>query len=197
MLARIERALREFGSPLSALTSELFLVPDNLIRMGVPPIRIEILTSVSGVEFETCYAEKIMIRIDEMEIPVISLARLRQNKARQREDQRSVRIWKICRIESCHFSLTAFSLRIHILLLAGLHSGRMLRTQPHSDGFIFFESYLQADWLRSFEPASLARIGFVFSSNFSSPPSLFRSTLAPCPTLSLQWSCSSSSQASA
>jgi hypothetical protein len=49
--------------------------------MGVPPIRIEILTSVSGVEFESCYLEKEMVRIEEMEVPVISLARLRQNKS--------------------------------------------------------------------------------------------------------------------
>jgi hypothetical protein len=49
--------------------------------MGVPPIRIEILTSISGVGFEACYAEKEMIRVEDLEIPVISLARLRQNKA--------------------------------------------------------------------------------------------------------------------
>ena len=49
--------------------------------MGVPPIRIEILTSISGVEFEACYREKEMIRIEEIMVPVISLARLRENKA--------------------------------------------------------------------------------------------------------------------
>jgi hypothetical protein len=49
--------------------------------MGVPPIRIELLTSVSGVQFETCYAEKEMVRIEEMLVSVISLARLRENKA--------------------------------------------------------------------------------------------------------------------
>jgi len=49
--------------------------------MGVPPIRIERLTSVSGVEFESCYIEKELIRIEEIVVPVISLARLPQNKA--------------------------------------------------------------------------------------------------------------------
>jgi predicted nucleotidyltransferase len=79
--ARIEQALREFGFAATGLTSSLFLSRNNVIRMGVPPIRIEILTSVSGVEFESCYLEKEMVRIDEMEVPVISLARLRQNKS--------------------------------------------------------------------------------------------------------------------
>lgn len=49
--------------------------------MGVPPIRIEIPTSISGVEFEACYSEKELISIEELLVPVISLRRLRQNKA--------------------------------------------------------------------------------------------------------------------
>jgi hypothetical protein len=78
--AKIERALREFGFAAAALTSDLFLTPNNVIRMGVPPIRIEILTSISGVEFEPCYAEKGMVQIEDLTVPVISLARLRVNK---------------------------------------------------------------------------------------------------------------------
>jgi hypothetical protein len=79
--ARIDRALREFGFAAAGLASGLFLDRNNVVRMGVPPIRIEILTSISGVEFEACYAEKEMIRIEEIVVPVISLARLRQNKS--------------------------------------------------------------------------------------------------------------------
>jgi hypothetical protein len=79
--ARIDRALRQFGFAAAGLTCDLFLTPNNVVRMGLPPIRIEILTSISGVEFEPCYAEKEMIRIEEMVVPVISLARLRENKA--------------------------------------------------------------------------------------------------------------------
>lgn len=78
---RIHRALLEFGFGAAGLTVDLFLARNNVVRMGVPPIRIEILTSISGVEFEPCYAEKEMIQIDEMPVPVISLARLRENKA--------------------------------------------------------------------------------------------------------------------
>jgi hypothetical protein len=78
--ARIDRALRQFGFA-AGLTPDLFLARNNIVRMGVPPIRIEILTSISGVEFESCYAEKEMIQIEEILVPVISLARLRENKA--------------------------------------------------------------------------------------------------------------------
>ena len=78
---RIEQALRELGFAAAGLTSGLFLTPNNVVRMGVPPIRIEILTSISGVEFESCYVERETNRIEEIVVPVISLARLRQNKA--------------------------------------------------------------------------------------------------------------------
>lgn len=48
--------------------------------MGVPPMRLVILTSISGVEFDRCYKEREMIAIEELRVPVISLSRLRENK---------------------------------------------------------------------------------------------------------------------
>jgi hypothetical protein len=78
--ARIECVLREFGFAAAALPPDLFLAPNNVVRMGVSPIRIELLTSISGVQFETCYAERETVRIEEVLVPVISLARLRENK---------------------------------------------------------------------------------------------------------------------
>jgi aminoglycoside-2''-adenylyltransferase len=79
--ASICRALREFGFAGAGLTSDMFLARNNVVRIGMPPIRIEILTSISGVEFEICYIEKEMIQIEEIVVPVISLARLRENKS--------------------------------------------------------------------------------------------------------------------
>jgi hypothetical protein len=56
--ARIQRALCEFGFAAVLPSSDLFLTPNKVVRMGVPPIRIAILTSISGVGFEPCYREK-------------------------------------------------------------------------------------------------------------------------------------------
>jgi hypothetical protein len=39
------------------------------------------ITSISGADFETCYIEREIVQIEELLIPVISLARLRENKA--------------------------------------------------------------------------------------------------------------------
>src|ERR1700689_4423953 len=75
---RIDRALREFGFASPILAPNLFLAQNKVVRMGLPPVRIEILTSISGVEFEPCYAERETIQVEEIVVPVISLARLRQ-----------------------------------------------------------------------------------------------------------------------
>jgi len=82
--SRIERALCDFGFAAALPDGDMFLTPNKVVRMGVPPIRIEILTAISGVEFEPCYREKDLIQIEELMVPVISLARLRENKAASR-----------------------------------------------------------------------------------------------------------------
>ena len=51
----------------------LFLKERQIIRMGVPPLRIEIATSISGVRFEECYAARVIALLDEVEVNLISL----------------------------------------------------------------------------------------------------------------------------
>lgn len=48
--------------------------------MGVPPLRIELTTSIDGVEFETCFADRVIATIDGVDINIISLKHLRRNK---------------------------------------------------------------------------------------------------------------------
>ena len=56
---KICEVLREFGFNLPELSPDLFLQENKIIRMGVPPLRLEILTTISGVKFSDCYAEKL------------------------------------------------------------------------------------------------------------------------------------------
>lgn len=77
---RIVAALHEFGFTDPVLTPPLFLQPDRMVRMGVPPFRIEIATSISGVEFESCYRSRVDAVIDGVPVAVIDLASLRRNK---------------------------------------------------------------------------------------------------------------------
>lgn len=78
--ASIVQALREFGFSSPNLTEALFLAGGNVVRMGVPPMRLELLTSIAGVDFDECYAERLMVPMGDVTAPVISLHRLRQNK---------------------------------------------------------------------------------------------------------------------
>lgn len=77
---RIVTALREFGFDSPDLSTNLFLIEDRIIRMGMPPMRIEIATTISGVNFEECYKERITGEIDGVSIPIISLNHLKVNK---------------------------------------------------------------------------------------------------------------------
>ena len=77
---KIVEALKEFGFDVPELKEELFLEKENNIRMGIPPLRIEILTSIDGVEFTECYSNKEIVIIDDIEINFISLEDLKKNK---------------------------------------------------------------------------------------------------------------------
>ena len=77
---KVVMALHEFGMSRTELTKELFLESNRVVRMGVPPVRIEIITGISGVEFRDCYSRRESIEIDSVPINVISLDDLRINK---------------------------------------------------------------------------------------------------------------------
>ena len=77
---RLVEVLHEFGFGDSDPTPEMFLEGSKVIRLGVPPIRIELLTSVSGVAFEECYAERIVEDWDDVSVTVISLTKPKENK---------------------------------------------------------------------------------------------------------------------
>jgi len=78
--ARAVSALREFGFDVPELSVELLLDPDNVLRMGVPPFRLELLGSISGVGFAECYAERVVDTIDEVQVSIIGLRHLKVNK---------------------------------------------------------------------------------------------------------------------
>jgi hypothetical protein len=73
-------ALIEFGFNTPNLTDELFLTEGKNIRMGNSPLRIEILTSIDGVEFSECYSNRRIVAADDVEASVISLDDLKKNK---------------------------------------------------------------------------------------------------------------------
>ena len=77
---RIVTALNEFGFGTPELTTELLLRPNNILRMGEEPMRIEILNWASGVNFDDCYRERIVDILDGVEVTLIGLNHLKTNK---------------------------------------------------------------------------------------------------------------------
>ncbi len=77
---RIVAVLKEFGFDLPELSPELFLKEWQIIRLGVPPVRIELATTVSGVNFNECYAERVVDTLDGVKVNLISLRHLKINK---------------------------------------------------------------------------------------------------------------------
>ena len=77
---KVVAVLKDFGFDIPELQPELFLKEDQIIRMGVPPIRIEIATTISGVDFEACYRERTVDKLDGVLVNLISLEHLKINK---------------------------------------------------------------------------------------------------------------------
>lgn len=62
------------------LKSEDFLENDQIIQLGYPPNRIDILTTLKGIKFENCYKARVEIDIQGLKINFIDLENLKHNK---------------------------------------------------------------------------------------------------------------------
>lgn len=78
--AKLVGALAKFGFADAGATEALFLEPGRVVRMGVPPVRIELLTSVSGVGFAECAARKVDAVLDGVPVAIIGRDDLIANK---------------------------------------------------------------------------------------------------------------------
>jgi predicted nucleotidyltransferase len=77
---KITAALEQFGFATLELSVEDFLEPDQVVQLGNPPIRIDLLTSLTGVSFGACYDKRIVVNVEGLEINFIDLDNLRANK---------------------------------------------------------------------------------------------------------------------
>jgi predicted nucleotidyltransferase len=77
---RMVELLRAFGFGATGLSTDLFLHPHQITRMGHAPVRIEILTTVSGLDFTEAYAQRVVDIIDGIPVSVISREHLEINK---------------------------------------------------------------------------------------------------------------------
>jgi len=77
---RLLQALEAFGFGSLGLTKADFLRPGYTIQLGYPPNRIDLLTSLSDLDFATCYAAKVDDVLDEVPLHFISIDHLKASK---------------------------------------------------------------------------------------------------------------------
>lgn len=78
--SRVESAASEFGIPVTEGGRRALRDANGMIRMGYPPLRIELLTGPSGVEWDACFGRVVRMAVGDLSVPVIALEDLLVNK---------------------------------------------------------------------------------------------------------------------
>ena len=78
--------LNEFGFGSSNIKKENFLKLDNIIQLGNPPFRIDIIMYIDGVTFDECYENRTCTMIDQFEINFIGYNELIKNTKKLQEE---------------------------------------------------------------------------------------------------------------
>jgi hypothetical protein len=84
---RVHSALRAFGAPTSDLSVEDLSTPDMVYQIGVPPRRVDILTSITGVTFDEAWESRVEAAIEGVRCTFIGLAQLRTKQEGPRPTQ--------------------------------------------------------------------------------------------------------------
>jgi predicted nucleotidyltransferase len=68
----VYESLREFGAPLTNLTVKDFSEDGYFFQMGVPPIRVDVLMGIPGVQFDDCWKRRVVVEFDGLKVSFIS-----------------------------------------------------------------------------------------------------------------------------
>jgi hypothetical protein len=71
-LKRVRAALEEFGAPAAMLEQLESALDEDVLWMGVPPVRIDVVKGVPGGDFSTCFARHVRTSWDGVAVSVIS-----------------------------------------------------------------------------------------------------------------------------
>jgi len=88
-------ALKEFGAPLANLTPDDFTQKDYFYQMGKPPLRVDIMMSIPGVEFESAWKNRVIVKLDGFDISFISRTDLIAAKTASGRPQDNIDVEKL------------------------------------------------------------------------------------------------------
>jgi hypothetical protein len=77
---RLYRSLSQFGAPVTQITEHTFTEPGMVFQIGVAPRRIDVLTSIDGVNFKEAWKSRKEIEVENLPLPFISKSDLLKNK---------------------------------------------------------------------------------------------------------------------
>ncbi len=77
---KVIRALKQFGAPLANVTEADFASPEVTFQIGLPPRRIDLLTTLSGLEFVEAWADREEFPFGPLTVPFLSKASVVKNK---------------------------------------------------------------------------------------------------------------------
>lgn len=77
---RVWRALAEFGAPLRGVTMEDLHTPELIYQLGVEPQRIDFITTPAGVEFDSSWRDRVMVRVSGRDFPFLNREDLIRSK---------------------------------------------------------------------------------------------------------------------
>ncbi len=78
---RLAQALADFGFGALRVTAKDFLQEGAVVQLGYPPNRIDLITSVDGIDFAQCYEARVEALFDDVNVNFINLENLKRNKA--------------------------------------------------------------------------------------------------------------------
>lgn len=77
---RVIDALRAFGAPLHDLSESDLSAPGVVFQIGIPPLRIDVLTAIDGVTFEEAWPARMRTEFADLAVTVLSKQHTIQNK---------------------------------------------------------------------------------------------------------------------
>jgi len=77
---KLVTTLTQFGFDSLGVTTQDFQIANQIIQLGYPPNRIDLITNLDGVDFQTCYDSKIEVNLNDVPVKFINLDNLKKNK---------------------------------------------------------------------------------------------------------------------
>lgn len=78
--ARVESVLRQFGFASLEVAAQDFMIPGRVVQLGIAPYRIDLLTSISGIDFEDAWSDHVQGELGGVPVRFLAVRALRKNK---------------------------------------------------------------------------------------------------------------------